>query len=145
MAQVCPLLFRQIDATVVRNGSVFVIITVILFLLTAQVALLYLLSVDFLIRLYGHKPYSPIYQLSVGVKHLFKMKTKMADAGAKRLAAQFGLFFVLLLIASYHLHLFIFMSAVALVFLLCASMELLFSYCVGCKVYYLIKKIYPKF
>ena len=129
----------------VRIGSLSVIITVVIFLLSAQVGLLYFLSIDFLIRLYGRKSYSPVYQLSVGVKSLFGMQTKMADAGAKRLAAQFGLFFVLLLIAVYHLHVAPVLYIVAGVFLACASMELLFGYCVGCKVYFIIKKIYPEF
>lgn len=145
MSQACPLVFRQIDATVVRIGSLFVILTVLLFLFSSQIGLLYFLSIDFLIRLYGRKTYSPVYQLSVGTKALFRMQKKMADAGAKRLAAQFGLFFVLLLIAVYHLHFIPLLYIIAGVFLSCASMELLFGYCVGCKVYFIIKKIYPAF
>ena len=141
MTQACPLIFRQIDATVVRIGSSFVILTIALFLMTSQVGLLYLLSADFLIRLYGDKAYSPVYVLSVMVKSLFKMRTKMEDAGAKRLAAQFGLLFLLLLITGHHLHLDLFLYMTAVLFLLCASMELLFGYCVGCKVYVVIKKI----
>ncbi len=141
MAQACPLTFKQVDATVVRIGSFFVMFTVVFFLSTLQVGLLYLLSVDFLIRLYGKKNYSPVYLFSIGIKSLFRLETKMEDAGAKRLAAQFGLFFLLVLIAAYHLHLDMFLYTAAAVFLSCASLELLFGYCIGCKVYFVIKKI----
>ncbi len=141
MAQACPLVFRQVDATVVRIGSSSVMFIVVLFLISMQVGLLYLLSVDFLIRLYGKKSYSPVYLFSVGIKSLLRLETKMEDAGAKRLAAQLGLFFLLVLIAAYHLHLDILLYTAAVVFLSCASMELLFGYCVGCKVYFVIKKI----
>lgn len=141
MAQVCPLTFRQVDATVVRIGSFFVMFTVALFLSTLQVGLLYLLSVDFLIRLYGKKSYSPVYLFSIGIKSLLRLETKMEDAGAKRLAAQFGLLFLLVLIAAYHLHLDMVLYTAGAVFLSCASMELLFGYCIGCKVYFVMKKI----
>jgi len=145
MVQACPLLFRQIDATVVRIGSFFVMSLVLLFLASAQVGLLYLLSLDFVIRLYGEKRFSPVYQLSVGVQGIFGLRPLMADAGAKRLATQFGLLFLVSMIASHHLQLDALTVVVAVTFLSCVSLELLFGYCVGCKVYMVIKKFFPEY
>jgi len=145
VAQACPLLFRQVDGTVARLNALSVSFLVIVFLYTFNVIWLYLLGLDFAIRLYGHKPYSPIYQLSMLTQKILKLPEKMTDAGAKRLAAMFGLFFIFLLTVTAHLQLPSFAFVVAGIFLTCTSLELAFSYCIGCKVYWIIKKIYPAF
>lgn len=145
MAQACPLLFRQIDGTVVRINAVSVTLLVLLFLATSQSLWLYLLGGDFIVRLYGSKSYSPVNRLSLRVQKALRLQPRMTDAGAKRLAAQFGLLFTLLLIAGHHLGLGAFVAALATIFLLCLALELLFNYCVGCKIYFIIKKLYPGF
>ncbi len=145
MAQACPLLFRQIDGTVVRINAVSVTLLVLLFVATSQSFWLYLLGGDFIVRLYGSKSYSPVNRLSLWVQKVLRLQPRMTDAGAKRLAAQFGLLFTLLLIAGHHLGLSAFVAALVSVFLLCLGLELLFNYCVGCKIYFIIKKLYPGF
>lgn len=145
MSKACPLIFRQIDGTVARISAVLVSFFVVMFLLTSQVMFLYFISIDFLMRLYGWKEYSLIQQLSLFTQKLLSLKTEMTDAGAKRLAAGFGLFFMLLLIAEYHLKLDTIILFTAGTFLVCSFLEIVFSYCIGCKVYFIIKKIYPAF
>jgi hypothetical protein len=145
MSQACPLLFRQIDGTVARINAFSVIVLVSLSLYTSQTIWLYLLGADFLIRLYGLKSFSPVNRLSMWIKQLFGLETKMTDAGAKRLAAHFGVAFVILLLISTYMQLDALKYALGALFLLCASLELLFDYCVGCKIYFLLKKIYPRF
>lgn len=145
MAQVCPLIFRQIDGTLARISAVFVSFLVILFLSTMHIIFIYFIIIDFLMRLCGLKQYSLIQQLSILSKRIFSLKTDMTDAGAKRLAAGFGLFFMLLLIIEYHLKSDVLIFTTAAVFLMCSFLEIVFSYCIGCKVYFLIKKIYPSF
>jgi hypothetical protein len=144
MSQACPLLFRQIDGTVARINAFSVIVLVSLFLYTSQTIWLYLLGADFLIRLYGSKSFSPVNRLSMSIKQLLRLQTKMTDAGAKRLAAHFGVAFVILLLISTYMQLDALKYAMGALFLLCASLELFFDYCVGCKIYYLLKKIYPR-
>lgn len=145
MAQACPLLFRQIDGTTARINAVSVTLLVALFLVTSQVLWLYILGCDFMIRLYGSKSYSPIHRISLWVQKVMRLEAKMTDAGAKRLAAHFGLLFTLLLLAGHYLELHAFNTALAALFLLCLTLELLFNYCVGCKIYFIVKKIYPEF
>ena len=139
------MVFRQIDATAARINSLWIAVVVVLFLTTSHVAWLFFLSVDYIVRLYGQKVYSPIHLFSVGVKQLLKIPTKMSDAGAKRLASQFGLLFVILMIVAFYVQYDLMMYVVAGVFLLCLALDFLLNFCVGCKVYYLIKKIYPEF
>ncbi len=145
MAISCPISLKQIDATLVRIGSFYVIAMVSLFLISSNIIVLYLLGIDALFRVYGPKQFSFIYQLALVTKHLLRLRAKMADAGAKRLAGQFAVLFVLILIAGHHLELSIFVRLTAGIFLLCASMELLFDFCVGCKVYHIIKHFFPGF
>lgn len=145
MTQACPLTFRLIDGTIARISAFFVSLFVVLFLVTQLKSILFLILGDFLMRLYGLKSYSIVYNLSLLVKKIFRFPTDMTDAGAKRLAAYFGVLFVSLMIleASFNLNLLLYITIG--VFLFCTSMEILFSYCVGCKVYFIIKKIYPSF
>jgi hypothetical protein len=141
MSPACPLIYRQVDATVTRINAFSVSAMVILFLGTSQPLWLYLLGTDFLIRLYGPKSFSPIHRLSTAVKHLLGLPAKMTDAGAKRLAAHFAVLFIILLLISEYLGLRELELFFGIVFVACAVAELIFDYCVGCKIYYLIQKI----
>lgn len=141
----CPIAFREIDGTIVRIGAFFISFVVIVYLFTSQIFLLIFLAIDFCIRIYGHKPYSPIFQISRFVKRILKLESDMTDAGAKRLAAQFGLLFSVMLIVEgfFGFDVALYLTAGAL--LACTFLEVLFGYCVGCKIYFIIKKIYPGF
>lgn len=144
MSQACPLLYRQVDGTLSRINAFSVSAVVILFLSTSQPLWLYLLGADFLVRLYGPKTLSPVYIVSVGVKQLFRLSAKMTDAGAKRLAGHFGILFVVLLLISSYMDLQALELVLGIVFVFCASLEWAFDYCIGCKIYYLMKKITPE-
>lgn len=145
MALACPLNYQQIDATLVRIASFYIIASVIAFLLTSNIYLLYWLAIDTMFRIYGPKGFSMVYQLASMTKYLLRLPDKMSDAAAKRLASQFAMLFVLMLIVGYHLEMATFIYAVAAVFLFCAALELLFDFCVGCKVYYIMKALFPGF
>jgi Domain of unknown function (DUF4395) len=145
MSQSCPLTFRLIDGTVVRIGAFYISMILIIFLITQQNFLLYFLLLDFIMRLYGYKPYSIVYNLSLVTKKIFSFSSQMSDAGAKRLAAHFGLFFIVLLTIEKGFELEFLEYVTVAAFLFCSILEILFSYCVGCKIYFFIKKIYPAF
>lgn len=68
----------------------------------------------------------------------------MEDAGAKRLAAFFGVGFTFALLITSWLGTDLATAIIAGIFLFCAALELLFGYCIACKIYYIVKKIYPK-
>ena len=76
MSQTCPLTFKLIDGTLARVGAVFVFLFVVLFLLTAQKVFLFLVWVDFLMRLYGLKTYSLVYNLAIVTKKIFSLKQR---------------------------------------------------------------------
>ena len=144
MSQACPLVFRQIDGTVARLNALSVFVVLTLFVLFPDPLLLLFLAIDFMIRLYGKKSFSPIQHLSIRLQNLFHLKNEMTDAGAKRLAAHFGLAFVILTLSAYLSGLTFIMYLFAGIFLFCLTLELLFAYCIGCKIYFIYRKFVPE-
>ncbi len=145
MSQSCPISLFKVDAKIARINAFFITLLLIAFLLTFNRIILYFLFYDFLVRLFLNKRYSLVYRLSKVIKKVLHLKTEMVDGGAKRLATYFGFAFVALLIIQTWLHLSVFLYLTAAVLLTCTTLEVLFNYCIGCKIYYLIKKIYPDF
>ncbi len=144
MAQQCPLLFRQVDATVTRINMLFVMSAIIGFLVIQNIVILLLLIIDFILRLYGYKHLSPINRLSLLIQKTLSLSTKMEDAGAKRLAAFFGVGFTIALAIASLVHADTAVALIAGIFLFCASLDLFFGFCIACKIYYVAKKLYPK-
>ena len=144
MSQSCPLAFRQIDGTIARLNALSVFVLLSLFLVTKSPFILLFLGADFMVRLYGNKNYSLVFQLSKVIKRLVGLQSEMVDAGAKRLAAHFGLFFVTLSLASALAGFEVLMQVTVGIFLFCLSLELLFAYCIGCKIYFIYRKFVPE-
>jgi hypothetical protein len=144
MAQVCPIIFRQIDGTITRLNALSVFLLLVLFIFWPNPLILLFLGIDFMIRLYGNKSFSPVFQTSKVLKKLFGFKSEMTDAGAKRLAAHFGLFFVFVTLVSSLAGVNIVTYVTIAIFLLCLGLELLFNYCIGCKIYYIYRKFVPE-
>ena len=144
MQESCPVSFKKVDGAIIRINSFWVSLGVVLFLYTNSPIWLYILFYDFSMRLYGKKIFSPLSHLSIFTKKILKIESDISDAAAKRLAAHFGLLFVFLLILTSYLELQIAIYAVASIFLFCASLELLFNYCIGCKIYFLAMNVIAK-
>ncbi len=144
MAQSCPLAFRLIDGTITRLNALSIVLLLALFVYVSDPLILFFLGLDYMVRLYGNKSFSPIYQLSSALQKLLGIKADMVDAGAKRLAAHFGLFFVFLALAADLAGLTVMMYVAVAVFLFCLSLELLFAYCIGCKIYFIYRKFVPE-
>lgn len=145
MSHACPITFVKVDENVSRFNSLFVSSLVIAYLISSNVFILYFLFIDFVVKLFIDKKYSPLFLLAKTIKNILKIESKFTDGGAKRLAAYFGLTFVSLLIAVHYVDLTLLTLVIAVVFLSCALLDVIFNYCLGCKIYYIIKKIYPNF
>jgi hypothetical protein len=144
MAHSCPINFERVDATTIRIISLLVMSTVVLHIIVGSPLILLLLVIDFMIRLYADKNYSLTYRVASWIQNSLKLEPKYEDAGAKRLASHFGLLFTLLLLSASILELPVAFYTIAGIFLGCASLEVLFGFCVGCKVYFIIQKLLPK-
>lgn len=136
----CPVSFKLIDGTVSRIGAYFVILFILAYLFTSQILFLSILVLDFLIRIYTNKAYSIIFQLSRFVKKRLKLETKMTDGGAKSLAIQFGLLLSILLLFEVLFNFQLAFYITVAIFLVCTTLEAFFNYCVGCEIFYILKR-----
>ena len=141
----CPLSFESIDSNVSRFNSSLVSLLLIAYLYSLNIVIIYFLLFEFGMRLFCKKEVTILYKVATGMKNLLKLEDKFTDSGAKRLAGYFALLFLLLLVVGNNLNLYMFSYAVGGIFFVCSMMDALFNFCVGCKVYHIIKKIHPSF
>jgi hypothetical protein len=139
--QSCPLSFVKIDANVARINAFYIGLVLAIYLITQNQAFVYFLILDFATRLFADKNYSLTYTLSIKSKNLLNIQSVMVDSGAKRLATFLGLTFSILIAVCDFLNLSAPTYLISSILLLCISLEVLFNYCLGCKVYVLYKKI----
>ena len=145
MSYSCPLNFKPVDSNTSRISSLLVASFVILYLITLHEFILIFLIMDFSAKLFIKKELSIIYNIASSLRHLFKIQEKLTDGGAKRLAAMFGLIFVVSLLLTHIFNLAILSLVIAGIFLTCSLLDVFLNYCLGCKIYIIIKKIYPSF
>ncbi len=144
MSKACPIIFRKVDSTISKISAIFVSTGVITYLITMQKLILIFLILDFMVRLSKYKRFSPIFRISFSIKLFLKLPTHLEDAGAKRLAAIFGMIFTVgILVSDFFVWPY---SAwvIAFIFLLCVALDLFFDYCIACVFYSFFKRIYPR-
>lgn len=141
----CPMSFQTVDSNVSRFTSLIVASFIIAYLAIGDVMILYIVALDFIVRLFLNTKNSFFNIVAEKIKALFKLEDKYIDSGAKKLAAYFGLAFVSILVVFYHMDIWLATVIVAGIFLSCSLLDVFFNFCVGCKIYHIIKKLYPSF
>lgn len=145
MSNACPLNFKQVDSNTSRFSALLVALLVLVYLVTHNIFILLFLAIDFIVKLFINKKISLIMLFAEFLKNSFNIEDSLVDGGAKRLAAFLGLFFVFLLIGTHYLLPWEITLVFATIFLCCSLLDVFFDYCIGCKIYFIIKKIYPNF
>ena len=135
----CPISQRRVDTQMVRAISVFITITAILFLLTSNILFITLLLLDFSLRLFRQNHYSPFFQLSLVILRALNIQPHMSDEAPKRFALYLGWSMSIMIVLFALFGLGKLAMAFITVLLLCATLEMLFEFCVGCKVYHYLK------
>ncbi len=143
----CPISGEQRDNTTVRVVAGFVFAIAGLALLTAWLFSVRIaavitgsLALDFIIRAFARPRYSPLAALSRGIASGFNLPRKMVDSAPKVFAARIGVIFTVTATVLYAGNLLYGGSAVLVILLLCAALESLFSFCLGCRMYSLLPK-----
>ena len=145
MQQSCPINFQTYDNTISRISSLSIALLIGIYLYTSQIVIMLFIFIDLVLRVFVDKRLSPIYYLSLSIKRLFGLHTVMKDSASKRLATYFGLLFSLLIVAFHVLYLLEALYVTAGIYILCLLLDSFFDFCLGCKIYYLVKKVYPSF
>ncbi len=140
----CPISVIRINENVARVAAFYTFLIAITSLLSHSYLLTFLLGVDFAIRSFLPSVFSPLRFISGQTAILLDLKKVPVDAAPKRFAAGVGFLFCFL-IATCQLFDFNFASyLIGSVLLICAFLESVFAYCVGCVVYTFLQRIFKK-
>ncbi|MBE0417659.1 MAG: DUF4395 domain-containing protein [Coriobacteriia bacterium] len=135
MSTSCPINHTVVDSNAVRIVALFVVGIVAVFLLTGSPLVVLALTPDFLIRAAGRPRWSPLARVAMSIVRLLELAPRPIDSAPKRFAAGIGVAFTaaagLLTLAGLGPA----AAAVAAILLVCAALESLLGFCVGCRVH----------
>lgn len=127
----CPISLRRLNKT--QHKIIGVMVWLILFTLlwTDSKALALFLVIDFALRLFRLPSFLSLF--ADVVIRLFGLKPLWIDEATRRFALFVGAFFVILVTVALFLHIQMLFYLVATIFLFCLFLELVFDFCVACK------------
>jgi hypothetical protein len=132
---VCPISTERIAEHVPRITALYVLATLIIYLMTGFVPLLLFLLVDFIMRGAGIGQFSVLHVLASGTSKGLSLKSGLIDKAPKLFAARLGAFVIGLAVV-FHL---VSLTSVAVLLssavIFFAALESAFNFCVGCHVY----------
>lgn len=141
---ICPISTDRVNKPVVRTTGFLVATSIVLYVLTSNILILFALSIDFYIRAYTDLKFSPLSLLASKISKLFRFKMKLIDKAPKVFAARVGLVFTLTAIGLSFISP-VLPVIVSLTLMSFALLESVMNFCVGCVVYtYLVLPFYKK-
>ncbi len=128
----CPVSLQQVDQHLVKTYS-FIVFSILTYVLITGVRFpVYIITLDFMIRVFAGIKYSPFCFLIRKSLKLTGIPPKMIDSQRKRIAAQFGLAFSIF-ITLFFLTGFNFAARIVIiVFITAILLDLIFNYCLAC-------------
>jgi len=129
----CPVSYEQVDKHLIKAYSSVVLLILLFTLITGNHVLMYFITIDFIIRVFAGIKYSLLCNLLTTSMKITSLKPVLVNAGAKKIAAQIGLFFCIFICG---FHLAGWASAAKLFTLLFSTaiaIDLIFDYCLACK------------
>jgi hypothetical protein len=130
-----------VNERAVQINAALAILSIILFFYTPYKWLIFVLSIDFLIRGFFNPSYSLYSAVSKTILRILKTKPIMVNAGPKIFAAKIGFIFCCLIAVFYFLNCQAISLVVGSVFVFFAALEAIFRVCIACKVYPFIHKM----
>jgi len=139
MSPSCPISTRRVDSNMVRIISFQVALFTVLLLLTQESVFALVLLFDFFIRTIRQSKFSPFHIVGQFVVTGWGIAPKLCDESPKRFALYLGLITSLFLVVFYLAGFTTLATSITIILLICASLETLFDFCIGCKIYYAIQ------
>ena len=139
MAQTCPISLRRVDSNMVRAISFQVALFTVILLVTQETVFALILLFDFFMRTLRQSHLSPFHIIGKFVLDGWGVAPKLCDESPKRFALYMGLVTSLFLVVFYVAGFTTFATAITIILLICALLETLFDFCIGCKIYYAIQ------
>ncbi len=139
MSPSCPISTRRVDANMVRMISFQVALFTLLFLITQQSFFAWVILFDFFMRALRLSNFSLFQIIGKFVLKGWGVAPKLCDESPKRFALYLGLVTSLIIVVFYFAGFILFATVVAVILLICALLETVFDFCIGCKIYYAIQ------
>ena len=135
---ICPVSNKKTDENVVKTVALIIVFFIVTGLLLKSYLIIFFISADFAVRAFTDGKYSPIRFVAKNNASFFNFNKIPIDAAPKKFAAGLGFLFSLIIGISLLSGSLILSYTFGLILLLCALLEGIFSFCVGCHVYTLI-------
>lgn len=139
ISQSCPISTRRVDSNMVRVISLEVALFTTILLFTQESMFALVLLFDFFVRVIRKPTFSPFQIVAKLILNIFTITPKFADESPKRFALYLGLIISIFISIFYLLGFIKIATTISLILLTCASLETLFDFCIGCKIYYYIQ------
>lgn len=123
----------------IRAISFQVALFAMILLLSQELFFAWVLLFDFLMRMLRLSGFSPFHIVGTFAIAGSRLAPKLCDESPKRFALYLGLVTSLSIVIFYMADLTVFATALAILLLICALLETLFDFCIGCKIYYVIQ------
>ncbi len=141
MSPSCPISSRRVDSNMVRIISFQVALFTVVILVTQELFFALVLLFDFLMRTVRKPNLSPFYVIGKFILEGWNIAPKLCDESPKRFALCMGLVISMILVLLFAAGFPIISTVIAFILLVCALLETLFDFCIGCKIYYVIQII----
>ena len=135
----CPISTRRVDSNMVRVISFQVALFTVLLLFTQDSFFAFLLLFDFMMRTLRISKFSPFHIVAQFVLSGWGVAPKLCDESPKRFALYLGLVISVVLVALIGVGLSSVAMGIAIILFVCALLETVFDFCIGCKIYYAIQ------
>lgn len=135
----CPISLKRVDTNIVRLISLQVVLLTAVLLTTHALLVAWVLFLDFFIRTVEQQRYSPLYRIATLLAKLLKLTPNYSDAAPKKFALIMGFAMTSLLFVVTLFELTPLLVVISVVLLVCAMLEMLFDYCIGCKIYHFLE------
>ncbi len=135
---ICPVSYKKTDENVVKTVALIIVVFMVTGLLFKSYLIMFFISADFAIRAFTEGKYSPIRFIAKNNASFFNFNKIPIDAAPKKFAAGLGFLFSLAVGISLLTGSLILSYSFGIILLICALLEGIFSFCVGCYVYTLL-------
>jgi len=137
----CPISTRRVDTNMVRSISFQVALLTVIFLVTEESFFALVLLFDFMMRTLRLFNFSPFHLIAQLILSGWGIAPQLSDESPKRFALYLGLGISLLLVLLMATGFMYLATFIAILLLICATLETAFDFCIGCKIYYTIQML----
>ena len=139
MSASCPISAKRVDSNMVRVISFQVALFTVVLIFTQESLFAFVLLFDFVMRTLRMPKLSPFHIVAQFTLSGWGVAPKLCDESPKRFALYLGLAISLMLVLLIGAGLSFVATSIAIILFVCALLETVFDFCIGCKIYYSIQ------